>query len=600
MTPGATLTLAAQAQPLFLVSPWKPLLVLLPMLGWAWLASTVLDKDAARFYFKRRQWNIGHAAAGILALLAGLLSPMIWIGLPVMLAIIAADVLIYMTLRNKDSRVPEASRWSLNPATWVGGKGDAKGGAAAKKAKDKKAATVTLAIKGPKGAIEAPEKETPEYAIRAAAESVVVSSIDARATRFDLAPMDVARYGFSWVTDGVRQQGDPIPTQEAVAVIDFWKRAAGMDAEDRRRKQQADITIERFNVKIKLRLATQGAGGGMQLTGTFDPEKQVARKIEELGLLPQQREELDAIINDPEGVALVAAPGDNGRTTALFAILRAHDAYTTNVQTLELEQEGTIEGVRHNLFDPSVDGAEFATTARSILRRDPDVLAIAEMPDPLTAQEAAKADVSRTRVYLGMRIDGAMPALQTYVKAVGEPDKAAKGLHGVVACKLLRRLCPNCKAAYQPTPDMLKKLGLPGDKPLTLYRKGGQVLVKNKPETCPMCGGGGYLGQEGCFEVHTIDAEGRGMIAKGDYAGLKAAFRKKRQPSIQECAVRKAAEGVTSVEEVVRITTPPAAAAGASAPRPAGGAPPSGAKPAPPGAAPRPASAPAKPPAQKN
>ncbi len=581
MIPGATLTLAAKAEALFLVSPWKPVLVLVPMLVWAWVVSGVLDKDAQRFYFKRRKWNLGHAIAGTVALLAGLFSPMIWIGLPVMVAILVADVMVYFTLRNKDDRVAESARWSLNPATWFAKKASTK---EAKK-QGKKAATVSLAIKGPKGLVEAPEKETPEYTIRAAAEAVVVTAIDARATRFDLAPTEGGRYGFSYVVDGVRQQGDPLSAAEAVAVIDFYKKAAGLDVEDRRRKQQADITIERFAVRIKLRLSTQGAGAGMQLTGAFDPEKQTARKVDELGLLPQQKEEIDAIVKDPEGVVLIAAPSDNGRTTTLFAVLRAHDAYTTNVQTLELEQEGIIEGVRHNLFDPSIDGAEFATTARSILRRDPDVLAIAETVDPATAQEASKADTSRTRVYLGMKLDGAFNALQAYVKGVGDPEKASKGVHGVIACKLLRRLCPNCKAAYQPTPDMLKKLGLPTDKGLTLYRKGGQVLVKNKPETCPMCNGGGYLGQEGCYEVHSVDAEGRAMIAKADYAGLKATFRKKRQPSIQECAVRKAAEGVTSVEEVVRITTPPAAA---GAPRPAQAP-----------NAPRPTAAPTKPPAKK-
>ncbi|MBL0922021.1 MAG: hypothetical protein IBJ10_07815 [Phycisphaerales bacterium] len=181
------------------------------------------------------------------------------------------------------------------------------------------------------------------------------------------------------------------------------------------------------------------------------------------------------------------------------------------------------------------------------------------MPDANTGVEVARVDSSRTRVYLGLRADSAIAAIQTYVKAVNDPAVAAKGLHGVVAQKLLRRLCPNCRAAYQPSPDMLKKMGLPADKVSQLFRKGGQVLIKNKPETCPMCGGGGYLQQEGVFEVHALGQEERDLIAKGDYASLKAALKKKRLPGIQESALKKAVEGVTSVEEVIRITAPPQA-----------------------------------------
>jgi len=149
---------------------------------------------------------------------------------------------------------------------------------------------------------------------------------------------------------------------------------------------------------------------------------------------------------------------------------------------------------------------------------------------------------------------------------VGDIDQASKGLHGVLAQKLIRKLCTNCRVAYQPSPDMVKKLGLPPDKVKQLFKKGGQVLIKNKPEVCPVCGGGGYVGQEGVFEVYKLGEPERTAIRAGDWNALKGELRKRNLPTIQQTAIRKALDGVTSVEEVMRITADPDRA---SAPAPA-------------------------------
>ena len=101
------------------------------------------------------------------------------------------------------------------------------------------------------------------------------------------------------------------------------------------------------------------------------------------------------------------------------------------------------------------------------------------------AKNIANADLDRSRVYLSLKAEDAISAIQLYVRGVGDAKLAAQGLHGVVAQKLLRTLCGNCKVAYTPTPEMRKKLGLPADKVKQLFKKGGQVLIRNKPEICP-------------------------------------------------------------------------------------------------------------------
>lgn len=546
LTPSVALHLAVDPNPLWLVSPWKAVLLMLPFLGWAWVVSTIYDKDAKRFYLGQKMWNIVHMTFGLLALAVAFLVPIFWISLPAAALVLFADLAVYYVKRNADDRVPGPAKWSLN---------DLFSKKKATDAEDRKLARrmqgVSLKIVGPSGAIPAPEKDTPEYEVRAAAEELVVQPLDNRGTRFELVQASNDAFSYSYTVDGVRTKPEPIPAQRAVAIIDFWKSAAGLDVSDRRKKQSKEITVEHVGVPRKLKLVTIGGSGGLRLTGVIDATKQVVRKPEDLGVLDSQQEAFDKLVGEHKGVVLLAAPSGQGRTSTMYAFVKSHDAYTLNVQTLELEAEAVIEGVRQNVFDPTVDGAEFSTTARSILRRDPDVFACAEA-DANTCKEIAKSDHPRTRCYLSLKANGALQAAQMYLKAVGDMQQAGESLHGAVAQRLVRRLCPNCKTPFQPTPDMLKKLGLPASVK-QLHRKGGQVLVKDKPEVCPMCQGVGYVGQEAVMEIFPIDAEMRAALSKGDFATFKAALRSKRYPTMQEAALRKVVDGVTTIDEVVRV-----------------------------------------------
>lgn len=563
LTPPAALSLAVDAAPLWLVSPWKAVLLMLPFIGWGWIVSAVYDKDAKRFYLGQKTWNIVHLAFGLLALAVAFFVPSFWISLPAATVVLLADLAIYYVKRNADERVPAPAKWNLKEILSFKKKDQGEDRKLARRMQG-----VTLKIVGPAGPVPAPEKETPEYEIRASAEELVVQALDNRGTRFELVQASADAFAYSYIVDGVRTKPEPVPAAKAVAMIDFWKSAAGMDLQDRRKKQAKEITVEHVNVPRKLKLVTLGGSSGLRLTGVIDATKQVARKPEELGLLDAQKPAFESLVGEHKGVVLLAAPSGQGRTSTMYAFVKSHDAYTLNVQTLELEAEAVIEGVRQNVFDPTVDGAEFSTTARSILRRDPDVFACAEA-DANTCKEISRADHPRVRCYLSIKAGGALQAAQLYLKAVGDVQVAGESLHGLVAQRLVRRLCPNCKAPFQPTPDMLKKLGLPASVK-QLYRKGGQVLVKDKPEICPMCQGGGYVGQEGVFEIFPIDGEMRSMLAKGDFASFKAALRSKRYPTLQEAALRKVIDGVTTIDEVVRVLSdqqqnPAAQPAGAGA-----------------------------------
>ena len=540
-------TLAASAM---LLHWWMPLLFLVPLMGWAWVVSTIFDKDAARFHLKREQYNIMHFVVAVIATAVVFLAPLtFWITWPVALALLGMHLIIYVQVRNGSDRVPTSNKWSMNPAVWFAAASEGK-----KKDKDKtkQVKGISMFFKGPAGVLEPPEPGIPEFDVRIAAEDLLAQAVDKRSHTLELQPMNESAYAATCTIDGVRTALSQLQAPQAVAVINFYKSLAGFDLEDRRRRQLTDV---QFGIggpgKTPLRIATQGTSKGMRLSLAVDPASQVDRRIETLGLFDNQLENLRAIINDGKGVVLLAAPNHNGRTSTLYALLRAHDAYTSNVQVIELEQAATIEGVRHTVFDPQ-GGSEFATTVRSVVRRDPDVVGIAEMPDEETAKVVARADHDHTRIYLSLRAPDVFQAIQLYTRAVGDASLAAQSLHGVIGTRLLRKLSPNARIAYTPSPEMLKKLGLPAEVK-KLYRTEGTVMMKDKPEADPLSQGTGYFGQVGAFSVHPLGEDDRKLIAANELGALRAAFRQRKQHSLTSAAMQLVVKGETSVEEVARV-----------------------------------------------
>lgn len=576
---GGLASVATLGDAVMLMSPWKPFLFIIPFIPWALMVSKVFDKHAAQFFLAREAWNLVHLIVALVAVVAGIGLPMVigmenegavWIGWLAMVVILLGDLVAFIQITNRDERVPDTKQLSLLDFSKFQEAKEAK-------AESKKQGKSILVIKSPDKAILAvPNADTPEFEMRNAGEQLYLKAESVRASQIEINPVPNAKepaYAVSFLVDGMRQAGDVLPAATGLKLIDFWKSAGKLDLNERRKKLTADITVEQGDSRHKVRLQTSGSQGGMRAIMLFDPEAAVKRKNADLGLLEAQMTELKAITAVEQGVVLMAGLPDGGRTTALYAITKMHDAYTKNVQTVEIDQQDTIEGVRQNIWEAVADGPEYSTLVRSILRRDPAVLSVAELPDANTAKEIAKADQERTRTYVGIRADGAAAAIATWLKAVGEAESASKCLQGVIAVRLVRKLCGNCKVAYQPSPDMVKKLGLPPDRVKQLFKKGGQVLIKNKPEVCPACNGVGYLGQEALWEIYKFSDEDRALIRKGDLSSLfKVEMRKRNIPNIQQVALRKAVDGITSVEELARLSgegSPAAAAPKPAAPAPA-------------------------------
>lgn len=546
----AFLTLAQAAT---LLAWWYLPVIIVAFAGWAWVVAKIYDNDAQQYFLAREKWNTIHVLFGTGAIFLVIVLPVPgFITVPAMIALLVGDLVWYFMARNADERVPASAAWSLSLAGKFGSGGS-------KKSKDPKGSGVSKIIfKGPNGELPVPDRQDEQYEIRVTAEEFIQRMSDVRGSQLDITPTREGTYLFSTLVDGVRQPIEQVQPQQAVAILDVYKTAAGLDINDRRRKQQGFFKMGPPSVgaKTEVRVTTIGDAKSIRLTLLVDPEGQVQRRTKDLGFLPIQLEDIEKLTATNSGVVLVVSPPDNGRTSTLYALIRESDAYLNNIQTIEIEPQAEIEGVRVNQYNPVDEGAEYSTTVRSIVRRDPSIVAIAEMPDEDTAKVVSKAEHDRTRCYLSFNCDNAMAALQVYAKSVGDQKLAALSLYGIIAQRLARRLCTQCRIQFQPSPEMLKKIGLPPDTK-QLYRKSGQILIKDKPHTCEVCGGSGFFGQVGVFEVYPFDDQDRLLIASNDLTTLRARIRKAKRPSIQASALQHAINGETSIEEVVRVTAPP-------------------------------------------
>jgi general secretion pathway protein E len=260
--------------------------------------------------------------------------------------------------------------------------------------------------------------------------------------------------------------------------------------------------------------------------------------------------------HERHGIVLIGAPPGHGVTTTSYAFLARHDAYTSNVKTLEREVHVTLEGVDQIQWDPSNPDIDYATNLQSILRRDPDIVLTAEILDSETARVAADPGIQGPLIYIPQPVPSITDQIRDWVKKVGDVKVATKALRMVTNQRLLRSLCPNCRQAYQPTPEQIKKLNLPAKKVTELFRAGGKVQVKNRIEDCPVCGGSGYLGQTAVFEVMAVDDEARKHLSAGDLKAALAHARRNRMIYLQEAALSKVINGETDLDEVVRVLAP--------------------------------------------
>lgn len=530
------------AQSVFLMSFVKPLLLILVAGGWAWVV-TQLDKDAAFYYLKRNEFNLIQLAAAILGFGAMLFIPIFWLGLPLGILILAGGIAGYIAYRN--GQVPEQEKWTADLESFRQRRAEA--------AEAKMQRQATLTMSNAKGqAVPIPAPGEPTLGPYMVLDELMSFALPRNANQIDLS-VDTEQAKYRVHIDGVRYPQEAPEPAEAVKLIDYIKQASDMDTEDRRKRQEAKMSIHvEGSGTHQLNIISAGSTRGLQMQILIDAERSSNIPLDHLGLAANQLEAVHGLLKQKGKVVLVASAPAQGKTTTLYSLLQEHDPYTSMVVTLEDHPLFELEGVDHNLIPDGKAAGEFNDKLSGLLRTDPSVAMVSRIADNQTAKLLADSG-EEVRVYIPMDEEDTSSALRSWLKQVGDPKLVGKTLGAVLAQRLMRRLCHTCRVPYNPDPAALKKLNLPADRVGELFRSSGKVMAKDKEILCPDCHGLGYRGRIAIFEVMTINDRAAAYLAANELDSLRLHLRKQKMLYLQEAALTKVVEGTTDIKEVTRV-----------------------------------------------
>jgi general secretion pathway protein E len=348
--------------------------------------------------------------------------------------------------------------------------------------------------------------------------------------------------------DGVLHTVYTLPASVHVPIVSRTKMIARMDISEKRRPQDGRIKTERDGREVELRVSTLPTAFGEKVViRIFDPETLV-QDIAQLGFEEDEKSVFENWIDQPHGLILVTGPTGSGKTTTLYTALKAVSGPDVNVTTIEDPIEMVWEGFNQVQVQPKLD-LDFANALRHILRQDPDVIMVGEIRDRETAENAIQCALTGHLVLSTLHTNDAVGAV-TRMKDLGVPPfLLGSCLIGVMAQRLLRRVCSRCAQEAELAPDQLVALGAP----LPLLPSGLQLRLG---AGCVNCRGTGYYGRSGVFEILQVTAAIRDAIThEAPEARLTELARGGGMRTLREAAVRKLAQGSTTFAEVVRMTS---------------------------------------------
>ena len=346
--------------------------------------------------------------------------------------------------------------------------------------------------------------------------------------------------------DGALYEVEAPPPHLAVPLVSRIKVMADLDITEARVPQDGRIELAIDGRPVDLRVATlPGASGEGCVMRVLD-RSAVSLDLQALGLQPHDEAALRAMTTLPHGIVLVTGPTGSGKTTTLYAMLSEANSPDTKIITVEDPVEYDIEGIVQVPINDDI-GVTYASLLRSILRQDPDKILVGEIRDQETGATAVEASLTGHAVFATIHTNDAPSTVTRLVDMGVEPFLISATLESVVAQRLVRSVCPDCRVEFEPDEEVLMELG-PDAK---LVR--GRTLSYGKG--CEKCHHTGYRGRTGLFEIMTIDDEIRRLIeANASIEELREAALTGGMRSLREAGLRAAAEGRTTIEEVLRET----------------------------------------------
>ena len=348
--------------------------------------------------------------------------------------------------------------------------------------------------------------------------------------------------------DGILHDIDTLPYTVHGAVTSRIKVMAGMDIAERRRPQDGRIKTQRAEREVELRVSSMMTAFGEKVViRVFDPSVLLA-EVQDLGFDTTERELYEKWITCPNGLILVAGPTGSGKTTTLYSTLRYLSGPELNITTVEDPIELVDARFCQMQINPVID-ISFASALRTILRQDPDVIMVGEIRDTETAQMAVQAALTGHLVFSTVHTRNAAGAVTRLVELGVERFLLSSVLRGVLAQRLIRRICERCAVEGHLNAEQVSALGLK----VPVERR--ERLRVRWGEGCVECRHTGLFGRTGVFEMLDVGRRIRALVNEGKDANeLSHAGRIEGMQSLRDAAVRKLADGETTFEEVVRVT----------------------------------------------
>lgn len=346
--------------------------------------------------------------------------------------------------------------------------------------------------------------------------------------------------------DGVLQTRHS-PAQEFQAqLLTRIKVMARMDIAEHRLPQDGRIKLKMGRREIDFRVSTVPVSGGERIVLRILDKGNVILGLDKIGMPPETYEEFRRLIELPEGIILVTGPTGSGKTTTLYSAICELYQEDTNIMTIEDPVEYNLKGIAQIGVQPKIK-LDFATGLRHILRQDPDIIMIGEIRDLETAEIAIQASLTGHLVLSTLHTNDAPSAITRLVDMGIEPYLLSSSIIGVVAQRLLRRICSDCKKPYNPTDRELESIGL------QRHQLKGGVLYQG--EGCSVCFGSGYKGRHGIYEIMVINnALKRQIVTSPDAVALRHIAQDSNMKSLLNHGSALVLQGITTIAEVLRVT----------------------------------------------
>ncbi len=378
--------------------------------------------------------------------------------------------------------------------------------------------------------------------------NLIAQAFDQRASDIHIEPEEYS-VQIRFRIDGILYKRFTLPRERFNAIASRIKLVSGMDIAEHRLPQDGRLDTRVSGEALDIRVSALPGVYGESVVMRLLPKEKQSFKLDTLGMEPENLGQIQRWAREPHGIILVTGPTGSGKSTTLYAVLDSINDGERKIITVENPVEYRLRGITQVQTQEEI-GYDFARALRSILRQDPDVVMIGEIRDGETAEIAIQASLTGHLVLSTLHTNDAASAFTRLIDMGVEPFLVATPVRAVMAQRLVRRLCPKCARPHRPVSDVIELV-----EEMLLERLRGGVANWREPAGCEACQGTGFSGRVGIHELVVVTPEMQHLIVKGGSSvEIWELARRQGARNLREDGFIKAWQGMTSVDEVLRVT----------------------------------------------